>query len=260
MKSRTQKSAASAPGPEATRYLAISRDLARDIYAGKYPVGSLLPPETTLSETYGASRQTVREAMRIIGGMGLVARRRGVGTTVLAATPIPAFTQSVASLAGLQQYAEETQLRSERIEHVVARGELAAKLGCPAEKIWLRSEGWRLVGDREPPLCWTEVYIDDAFAAVEEDLKSATGLIFGHLARRFGLVLREVRQTISAVPMPASLAPRLRVAAGSPALRIERRYFAHAADPVQIAFSIHPGDRFSYSMTLTSTGSSARLA
>ncbi|HKS64563.1 MAG TPA: GntR family transcriptional regulator, partial [Xanthobacteraceae bacterium] len=101
--------------------------------------------------------------------------------------------------------------------------------------------------------CWTEVYIDDSFAAVEEDLRHATGLLFGHLARRFGLVLREVRQTVSAVAMPASLAPRLRVAVGSPALRIERRYFAHAADPVEIAISIHPGDRFSYSMTLAST-------
>jgi GntR family transcriptional regulator len=97
------------------------------------------------------------------------------------------------------------------------------------------------------------VYIDDAFAAVEEDLRTSTGLLFGHLARRFGLVLREVRQTISAVPMPALLAARLRVAAGSPALRIERRYFAHGPDPVEIAISIHPGDRFSYSMTMAST-------
>src|SRR5687767_8866676 len=71
-------------GAESTRYLAISRDLARDIFGGKYPVGSLLPPETSLSEAYGASRQTIREAMRIIGGMGLIARQRGVGTTVLA--------------------------------------------------------------------------------------------------------------------------------------------------------------------------------
>jgi len=238
---------------EDARYQAISRDLARDIYSGKYPVGSLLPPETALSDIYGASRQTIREAMRIISGMGLIVRHRGIGTTVLAASATPAFTQSVASLAELQQYAEETRLRSERIEHVVARGALAEKLRCAENKIWLRSEGWRMAGDREPPLGWTEVYIDEAFAAVEEDLSTSTGLIFGHLARRFGLVLREVRQTISAVAMPASLASRLHVGVGSPALRIERRYFVHAAEPVQIAFSIHPGDRFSYSMTLTST-------
>jgi DNA-binding GntR family transcriptional regulator len=253
VKSRAHKLADVTTPPEAARYLAISRDLARDIYGGKYPVGSLLPPEISLSEAYGASRQTIREAMRIIGGLGLVERRRGIGTTVIAATPLPAFTHSVASIAGLQQYAEETKLSSERIEHVVARGSLAKKLGCAENKIWLRSEGWRVVADREPPLCWTEVYIEDAFAAVENDLRTATGLIFGHLARRFGLVLREVRQTLSAIAMPASLAPRLCVAAGSPALRIERRYFVQGPDPVQIAISIHPGDRFSYSMTLAST-------
>ena len=244
---------------EGSRYLTISRELAHDIYAGKYPVGSLLPPETTLSRVYGASRQTVREAMRIIGEMGLVTRRRGVGTTVVAASPIPAFTQSVASLAELQQYAEETQLHSDRIDHVVARGELATKLRCAPNKIWLRSEGWRMAARQEPPLCWTEVYIDDEFGAVEADLQNASGLIFGHLARRFGLVLREVRQTLSAAPMPQFLAPRFGVAAGSPALQIERRYFAHGADPVQIAFSIHPGDRFSYSMTLTSTDAAGQV-
>ena len=97
-----QSRVARSGAPDETRYLAISRDLARDIFRGKYPVGSLLPPETSLSEAYGASRQTIREAMRIIGGMGLIARQRGVGTTVLAATPLPAFTQSVASLAELQ--------------------------------------------------------------------------------------------------------------------------------------------------------------
>jgi GntR family transcriptional regulator len=244
---------------EVSRYLAISRELAQDIYAGRYPVGSLLPPETTLSRLYGASRQTIREAMRIIGQMGLVVRRRGVGTTVVAASPLPAFVHSVASLAELQQYAEETQLCSERIDHVIARGDLAGKLGCEPNKIWLRTEGWRMTQEGEPPLCWTEVYIDDAFGAVEPDLRSATGLIFGHLARRFGLVLREVRQTISAAPMPGFLAQRFGVAAGSPALQIERRYFSHGPDPVEIAFSIQPGERFSYSMTLTSTDAGGQV-
>ena len=241
------------PAMEATRYLAISRELARDIYAGAYPVGSLLPPEVTLTKHYGASRQTIREAMRILGDMGLVVRRRGVGTRVVAATPIPAFSQSVGSLVDLQQYAEETHLYFDRVEHVLARGALAERLGCRPGKVWLRGEGWRIAGEAEPPLCWTEVYIDDAFGAVEADLGSRAGLVFDLLAKRFGLVLQEVRQTISAVPMPHYLAQRLRVPSGSPALQVERRYFAHQPDPVEIAISLHPGERYRYAMTLTST-------
>ena len=254
MKSAASRAARSGTaGPESTRYLAISRDLARDIYGGKYPVGSLLPPETSLSEIYGASRQTIREAMRIIGGMGLIARQRGVGTTVLAATPLPAFTQSVASLAELQQYAEETQLRSERIEHVVARGELAEKLGCPEDKIWLRSEGWRIVATASrrcagpkcisttpsrrsrricatPPACCSAIW------------RAASGWCCARCARRSAR---------------SRCRPRSRRGCAWPSARprcaSSGAYFAHAADPVEIAISIHPGDRFSYSMTLAST-------
>ncbi len=240
--------------PQPSRYLTISRDLAREIFNGAFPVGSTLPSELTLCRRYRASRQTIREAMRRIVDMGLVRRRRGKGTTVLAVTPIPTFTHSVASITELQQYAEETHLRIERTEHVVARRKLADRLQCPEGRIWLRSEGWRMAGEREPPICWTEVYIDEAFAAVEEDLGRSTGLIFGHLARRFGLVLREVRQIIRAVPMSGAFAARLGVPEHSPALEIERRYFTHGSDPVEIAFSIHPGERFSYAVKLTSAG------
>ena len=244
-------------GADATRYLAISRELARDIYAGVYPVGSLLPAELALAKRYRVSRQTIREAMRILGNMGLVVRRRGVGTTIVAATPIPAFSQFVGSMADLQQYAHETHLHFDRIEHVLARGVLAERLDCPPSKVWLRGEGWRMAGDAEPPLCWTEVYIDDAFGAVEADLGSRAGLVFDLLAKRFGLVLREVRQRFSAVPMPHYLAQRLRVLPGSPALQVERRYFAHRPDPVEIAISLHPGERYRYAMTLTSSNAAA---
>jgi len=57
------------------------------IAGGEYPVGSLLPKEVELSRTYGASRHTMREALRRLSEAGMVLRRRRAGTEVIAAQP-----------------------------------------------------------------------------------------------------------------------------------------------------------------------------
>ena len=48
----------------APRYRQLSAILAREIAAGRYPVGSMLPPEPQLCQRFAASRHTVREAVR----------------------------------------------------------------------------------------------------------------------------------------------------------------------------------------------------
>ncbi len=53
------------------------------IVAKVYPAGLRLPPELALAEELGCSRSTLREALRHLGGLGLVASRRGSGIMVL---------------------------------------------------------------------------------------------------------------------------------------------------------------------------------
>ena len=64
------------------RYAALAQSLLHDIESGRYPVGSLLPTEIELVEQFGLSRHTVREAIRQLQQVGLVTRRKGVGTRV----------------------------------------------------------------------------------------------------------------------------------------------------------------------------------
>ena len=61
-----------------TRYRDIAAELQKAIRIGTYPVGDLLPTEKpNLMARYKASRQTVREALRIIIEQGLIVRRAG---------------------------------------------------------------------------------------------------------------------------------------------------------------------------------------
>lgn len=60
----------------------ITARLREAILNGRYAFGERLPPEREMSEHFGASRSTVREALRRLEETGLVARRVGSGTFV----------------------------------------------------------------------------------------------------------------------------------------------------------------------------------
>jgi GntR family transcriptional regulator len=61
-------------------YLKIAEDLEEKIKSGSLPEDRQLPTETELTEQYGASRNTVREAINRLAGKGLVETRAGKGT------------------------------------------------------------------------------------------------------------------------------------------------------------------------------------
>lgn len=64
------------------RYQQIADDLRAKIERGDYPPGSQLPTEQELTLRYGASRNTVREAVRVVVNLGLVQPQAGRGTFV----------------------------------------------------------------------------------------------------------------------------------------------------------------------------------
>ncbi|MGA1798956.1 FadR/GntR family transcriptional regulator [Sphingomonas sp. 4RDLI-65] len=68
-------------------YETVFTDLAQRIFTGEFPVGSRLPAERILSERYGVSRPTIREAMIALEVDGLVNVRMGLGVFVIAEAP-----------------------------------------------------------------------------------------------------------------------------------------------------------------------------
>ena len=56
--------------------------LVESIVCGRYPPGSLLPPEPVLCQSFDVSRSVVREALKVLEEKGLARARQGHGTTV----------------------------------------------------------------------------------------------------------------------------------------------------------------------------------
>lgn len=67
---------------EVTAIDAVFETLLKDIVAATYPAGTRLPAERELARQLGASRPTLREALRRLGEWNLVEPRRGSGVVV----------------------------------------------------------------------------------------------------------------------------------------------------------------------------------
>lgn len=230
----------------------IAKDLAEQIASGKVPVGDLLPTEFELCERYGASRYTVRMALGQLQEQGLISRRKNVGTRVEASRPTAGFMQSLASVEDLAQFGA-THVRVVRdVSEVVVDLKQAQVLGCPGGSRWLRISSLRMDGGRKSrPIGWTDVYIDPAYSDVGPMVRKAPQTLISELIEsRYGRRITRIRQDLRASTVPAHLAEELKVDAGSPALKIVRRYFDAADEVFEITVTLHPAERFTFSMEL----------
>ena len=84
---------------ELTAIDAVFETLLKNIVAGTYAAGTRLPAERELSRQLGASRPTLREALRRLGEWNLVEPRRGSGVVVR-----PYRDWSIEVLAGYLRY------------------------------------------------------------------------------------------------------------------------------------------------------------
>ncbi len=75
-------------------YHQLMERISADIEKGTYPVGSRIPPEHELEETYRVSRVTVRRALAELTSEGLLERKQGKGTFV----SVPRGKQDLKSL------------------------------------------------------------------------------------------------------------------------------------------------------------------
>src|SRR3954452_16735511 len=113
-----------------SRYRDIAAQLQKAIRLGSYAVGDLLPIETELMAQFAASRQTVREALRIVTEQGLIVRRAGLGSVVIASEPPGLYTPGVNALSEWLRYSNEPYREVGASRELTADRKLAAMLKC----------------------------------------------------------------------------------------------------------------------------------
>jgi len=231
------------------RYQAVAQAISEAIQSGTYPVGTMLPTEAELCERFGLSRQTIREAIRMLAHLGMLSRHQGVGTRVERADVSQTYVQRLERASDIWQYVEETSRKVLRVADVKAE---RARVPLPGDgsRRWRMLEGLRFAADPRRPMAWTQVYVAPQYASVTAAKDRDRVPIFSLIEQRFGVTAQHIRQDISAVSITGDVARLLRVPARAVGLSVVREYVSTGGDVFEVSISIHPADRYHYSMQL----------
>ncbi len=230
-------------------YLRIEQILKDEILAGQHPVGALLPPEIELCARFGVSRYTVRAALRLLTDAGLVARRQGAGTVVIASQLRSVFVQSARSMADLLQYAADTHLKVHRTGLMTLVGAEAELAGFASGQTCLNIEGLRRDSSGYA-ICTVRVFVAKPYAGIADELDTLKGPIFAQIERRFGVSIAHIRQEVSAAVMPAQIARDLGIKPQSVGMRFRRCYRDGGQDIILTSINWHPAGHFVYATDL----------
>ena len=227
-------------------YFQIAENLKQAIEDGTLKPGERLDNELDLTERLGVSRPTVRQAVQRLVDQGLVVRRRGLGTVVVA----PRILRSVAltslydDLSAEGRHPATTVLAVRDIE---ADGEIASILALPSGARMLSVERLRLADGT--PLAIMRNYLPAGLLENrKEDALEKTGLY--ELLRGQGVQLHAGEQVIGARQATAHEAKLLAATRGATVLTMTRTTFDADGRPVEHGSHAYLADRYSFKMTL----------
>ena len=232
------------------RYAVLGDELQASIERGDYPVGTLLPTELELCERYNVSRHTARAALAQLIRAGLVWRRPGAGTRVIAQSAVMRYEHEIDTIEDLLQYANSTRLEGLESERGTADAAMAQLLEIDKGKPFLRLRSLRLEQSSREPIAVTEMLVPirtGVPTAQLQDLSNSTRAVARYLDPAG---LSRVEQVFDATSFSAEDARLLGVKRAAPALRVQRRYRDSGGRLLMIAISLHPPGRFAYSMVL----------
>lgn len=233
------------------RYAELGDLLRKAIEHGDYAVGSLLPTELELCARFDVSRHTARAALAQLITAGLVSRRPGAGTKVIAQREAMRYQHSIDTVETLIQYGNETRLKVLSGRRLIADQPLATRLEIANGKEYVHLIALRLDEPTREPIAITEMFVPVRRGVPVDkllDLTTASRTVAHFLdpAR-----LSCVEQVFDAASFSADDAKLLGIKRSQPAMRVQRRYRDSAEHLLMLAVSLHPPGRFAYGMVLS---------
>jgi GntR family transcriptional regulator len=231
------------------RYTQVAAELRKAIESGTYKVGDDLPTEAQLGETHSISRFTAREALRLLTNEGLIQRRQGRGSRVIARSPALRYVVALADESDVLRYIEETTANYKLSKRPVS-GTTMQELGAEPSDGWVLLSGVRTVNKTGERIAVSDAYIRSEYAAIF-DFDIAEPAVFTRIAEDFGLKISHIDQEISATTLSPGIARRFGREAGDPAMKIVRWFFAQDVGLYEVSSTVHPADLYKHSIRLT---------
>ena len=194
--------------------------LRNKIQSGELSPGDMVSGEQDLCQEFGVSRITARRALNELAQNGLVERRRGSGTRVLAQAAGPPLIASIDGLfENVGHIGRTTAVRVLRHGPVLAGQDAAAALNIDPAAQLIRAVRVRLVNDT--PICFLETWVpEDISALIADQDMSQTPLLL--LLEQAGVEVATARQSISATVADPEVALALGIPAGAALIEVRR--------------------------------------
>ena len=166
------------------RHQALAESLHARILSGEFPIGSALPTERDIAVAEKVSRATVREALRFLESHGMIRRRQGSGTVVIALEP-QRMRMPINSIEALLSYPADTEVEVQAAEALPADDPAFIEADLDVDAVWRRITFQRCMRGASAPVSHIEIYIIEEYADVEADIPEAGGAVFKLVEKRF---------------------------------------------------------------------------
>ncbi|CAN5552086.1 phosphonate metabolism transcriptional regulator PhnF [soil metagenome] len=240
-----------APGP---LWQQVLSDLERRIASGD--IVDRFPTDRELTEHYGVSRHTAREAVRRLRARGLVDRHRGRGSFLNDTR----LTQPLGGLYSLFRAVEDRGLtqRSEVLALEPARdADAASRLGLPPRAELVRVERLRFADDE--PLALDSVWLPADVGRHLLDADFTRTALYEQLRERAGIVITEATETLEPIIPDDDARTVLRLDDDEALLRV-RRLGSSGGRPVECRLTLIRGQRFLYTSSWSAAARGAHDA
>ena len=210
-------------------YLQVRDALAQQIAHNTWTAGNAIPNETDLAREWGVSPGTMRKALDLLEGEGLVSRRQGRGT----------FVNDPAASKMAVRYSRICIRTGERIVGDIKIVEVAEGAATDVERTRLRLQE----GDRVCRIDRTRSYEGKAYLNEHATLpytlfpglagteRHSLGIVA--LARAYGVLLGEAVEHVSLGVASRSSAEALQVVEGAAVLVLDRLIMARDGRPAE---------------------------
>lgn len=209
--------------------------------------GDKIPTEAQLCEQFGASRPTMREALKLLEQDGVIRVEHGRGRFLTAAgtlhvdRPITTF-ESITHMAGHFGYKLDTKVLSVQEEEADPR--ITRLLRLSAGQTVIRLERLRLLG-RDPVVYSVDYILREVIAARVFDIDWSGSLL--DVMDSYDARPRMSQATVRAEMLPENVVQRHDLRDFGPALTIEETTYTHAGRAVTHAIDYHRGSHFAFS-------------
>ncbi|MFC0557447.1 trehalose operon repressor [Halalkalibacter alkalisediminis] len=226
------------------KFRVIYEDLTQKIQSGQFQANDLLPSENELAETYKASRETIRKALKLLSEHGYIQKMQGKGSVVL---DISKINFPISGLVSFRELAEKMGKR-EQTEVVSLENHLMEKEIQEHFQMCGQVESWKVIRvreiDRERIILDKDFLLASVVPGLTKEICERS--IYSYIENELGLTISFAKKEIT-VEVPNAEDQELLDLAGYDTIVVVRSHvYLDDATMFQYTESRHRPDKFRF--------------